>query len=79
MPVHQIEQFISRHKHLPDVPSAETVKKNGVDLGDNQAVLLRKIEELTLYIIEQDKKNAILERKLADIEKRLSAIQTTTE
>lgn len=55
-PLHAVEQFIQQNKHLPEVPSAAAIKKDGIDLGDNQAVLLKKIEELTLYIIEQNKK-----------------------
>lgn len=55
-PLQQVEHFIQQNKHLPDVPSAAAVKKDGLDLGDNQAVLLKKIEELTLYIIAQNKK-----------------------
>jgi hypothetical protein len=51
----EIEAFIKQHKHLPEVPSAEKVKKEGIDIGDNQAILLKKIEELTLYAIEQSK------------------------
>jgi hypothetical protein len=54
--LYQVEKYIQQNKHLPDVPSAAEVKKEGIDLGDNQAVLLKKIEELTLYIIEQNKK-----------------------
>jgi hypothetical protein len=56
-PLSEVEQFIQQHHHLPDVPSATEVEKNGIDLGDNQATLLKKIEELTLYIIEQNKRN----------------------
>jgi len=52
----EVENYINQNKHLPDVPSAKEVTTNGIDLGDNQAVLLKKIEELTLYSIEQDKK-----------------------
>jgi hypothetical protein len=52
----EVEKYIQQHKHLPDVPSAAEIEKNGLDLGDNQAVLLKKIEELTLYAIDQDKK-----------------------
>jgi uncharacterized coiled-coil protein SlyX len=40
---------------LPGVPSAAEVEIKGIDVGNNQAALLKKIEELTLYIIEQDK------------------------
>ncbi|RXK85952.1 hypothetical protein [Filimonas effusa] len=50
-----VETFIKANKHLPEVPPATEVKTNGLDLGDNQAILLKKIEELTLYIIQQNK------------------------
>ncbi|WP_440135712.1 hypothetical protein [Chitinophaga sancti] len=51
----ELETFITSHGHLPDIPSATEAKENGVDLGDVQAKLLKKIEELTLYLIEKDK------------------------
>ncbi|MBO9657710.1 MAG: hypothetical protein J7527_02705 [Chitinophagaceae bacterium] len=51
----EVERFIDANGHLPGVPSAAEVEKNGVDLGDNQATLLKKIEELTLYILKQQK------------------------
>ncbi|HTB99316.1 MAG TPA: Ig domain-containing protein [Ferruginibacter sp.] len=51
-----VENYIKQNKHLPDVPSANDVEKNGIDLGTNQKILLQKIEELTLYIIDQNKK-----------------------
>jgi hypothetical protein len=54
-PLPEVEQYIQQNHHLPEVPSAEEVKKDGLNLGDNQAMLLKKIEELTLYIIEQNK------------------------
>jgi hypothetical protein len=62
-PLHAVEKFIQQNKHLPEVPSAAAIKKDGIDLGDNQAVLLKKIEELTLYIIEQDKRIKKLEEE----------------
>lgn len=51
----ELEKFIQKNSHLPGIPSATDVEKNGLDLGVNQAALLKKIEELTLYIIEQKK------------------------
>jgi len=51
-----VEAFIKANKHLPGVVSAKSIAENGIDLGDNQAVLLQKTEELTLYIIDQNKK-----------------------
>ncbi|MFL9485769.1 hypothetical protein ACI6Q2_23525, partial [Chitinophagaceae bacterium LWZ2-11] len=56
-PLAQVEQFIKDNKHLPDVPSAKEVTDKGLDVGDNQAMLLKKIEELTLYMIEMKKEN----------------------
>lgn len=62
--LNQVEAFIRQHKHLPNVPSAKEVAANGLDLGDNQAILLKKIEELTLYVIEQNKRIEQLEKNI---------------
>jgi hypothetical protein len=64
LPLKELEKFIQDHKHLPEVPSAAEVEKEGLDVGDNQALLLKKIEELTLYIIDQDKRIKRLEEAL---------------
>lgn len=50
-----VEQFIRSRKHLPNVPSAGEIEKNGVNVGEIQIILLKKIEELTLYLIDQQK------------------------
>jgi hypothetical protein len=63
-PLSEVEEYIKQYGHLPEVPSAEEVKKDGLDLGDNQAILLKKIEELTLYAIEQNKKIEDLYNKI---------------
>ena len=55
-PLSEVKDYINNHKRLPDVPSAEQVSADGVDLGVNQAVLLKKIEELTLYVIQLEEK-----------------------
>ncbi len=60
----QVEEFIEAYGHLPDIPSAEEVEENGISLGDMDAKLLQKIEELTLYMLEMKKENA--EIKLAN-------------
>jgi hypothetical protein len=57
-----VEQHIKQFKHLPDVPSEQEVLRKGVDLGKMQSILLQKIEELTLYVIELKKKNDALEK-----------------
>jgi len=51
----EVENHIQKNKHLPGIPSEKEVKSEGIDLAEMQAKLLQKIEELTLYIIEQDK------------------------
>lgn len=55
-PIVDVQDYIQTYQHLPGVPSAAEVTKNGTDVNEMQAVLLKKIEELTLYVIEQDKK-----------------------
>jgi len=55
MPLHELSSYIEEHNHLPQIPSAEEVVKNGIDLGEMNAKLLQKIEELTLYMLEQQK------------------------
>ncbi len=56
MPLSEVESFIKENKHLPDVPSAKEVKKEGMDVAEMNALLLKKVEELTLHIIELEKK-----------------------
>ena len=65
-PLSQIEKFIKANKHLPEVPSLEDIKVKGIDLGDAQTTLLKKIEELTLYLIEQNKKQQALEKAVSE-------------
>lgn len=60
----EVENHIKKNKHLPEVPSAKEVKEAGINLGEMDAKLLQKIEELTLYIIQQDKRIETLERKI---------------
>ena len=62
--LNEVEAFIQQHKHLPGVPSAKEVEKEGLDVGENQAVLLKKIEELTLYVIELKKENDEIRKRL---------------
>ncbi len=62
-PLTELEDFITINKHLPGVPSEQEVLEEGVNLGNMDAILLQKIEELTLHIIEQDKRIKELENK----------------
>jgi len=60
----EVESFIKENKHLPEIPSEKQMKEDGVSVNELQIKLLQKIEELTLYVIEQDKKIKELEQKL---------------
>lgn len=65
----QLEEYIRKHQHLPGVPSAEEVKKEGsADLGSMNEILLRKVEELTLYMIELKKENTALKGRIESLE-----------
>jgi hypothetical protein len=68
----QVEAYITKHKHLEGVPSAEEVKEKGIDLGDNQTILLKKVEELTLYMIELNKKVETLAKENEELKKKVN-------
>jgi len=55
MPIDKLSQFIQTNKHLPNIPAAAVIEKEGLELGDMQKKMMEKIEELTLYIIELQK------------------------
>jgi hypothetical protein len=58
----ELEKFTKENSHLPEIPSAEEIEKDGQDLGEMNRLLLKKVEELTLYLIEQNK-NIIQQNK----------------
>ena len=63
-PLSEVENYIKQYRHLPDVPSNEEYKKRGViDLQEMNLLLLRKIEELTLHLINLDKKTNELQNQ----------------
>jgi len=71
----EVERYIGAHGHLPGIVPAEEVEKSGLDLGDNQSAMLQKIEELTLYVIRQQKEI----EELKAVNKQLSSLQTQIE
>jgi hypothetical protein len=58
-----VSTYLRANHHLPEMPGADSVAKTGLDLGANQVVFLKKLEELTLYIIDQDKRIRELEEQ----------------
>jgi len=64
----EIKTYIDKNKHLPEVPSAKEMEANGVNLGEMNMLLLKKIEELTLYVIELKSENEKLNNRLSIVE-----------
>lgn len=69
LPMHDLEKFINQNKHLPGIPAAAEIDHKGIDLGDMQKKMMEKIEQLTLYIIDQDKRIELLEKKISETNK----------
>ena len=65
----ELETFIKANKHLPEIPSATEISTNGLKVAEVQTLMMQKIEELTLYIIEQNKKIEQLQTKVNELEK----------
>jgi hypothetical protein len=66
----EIKTYIDQNKHLPEVPSAKEMEKNGVQLGEMNMLLLKKVEELTLHLIEMKQENENLKSRIDAIEKK---------
>ncbi|WP_188876190.1 hypothetical protein [Sphingobacterium alkalisoli] len=67
MPLSAIEQYIRGNGHLPEIPKATQVEKDGLSLGEMNKLLLKKIEELTLHLIEKEKQINEQQKKIDDI------------
>ena len=64
----EVEAHIREHKHLPEIPSAADIHRDGLNLAEMNLLLLKKIEELTLHLIEKD-------RQLLQVNDRLDAVE----
>ena len=71
-PLGEVASYIRTHRHLPGIPSEAEVKEKGVSVGEMQARLLAKIEELTLHMIQQDQENRELRERIAQLETRVA-------
>ncbi len=69
MPLTDLEKYLTINKHLPDMPTTNDVMTNGLDLGKMNGLLLKKVEELTLYLIEMRKDLDQTKKELAQIKK----------
>ncbi|WP_407428013.1 hypothetical protein [Arcticibacter sp.] len=74
MPLSELEQYIQANRHLPDVPPGNLMVKDGIGLSELNMKLLKKIEELTLYIINQEKKVVDDKEKIHSLEESVKHI-----
>ena len=65
--LNEVEAYIGKNNHLPGMPSSEEVKASGINLGEMDAKLLEKVEELTLYMLELKKENKKLSSEVAEL------------
>ncbi|SUJ02445.1 Uncharacterised protein [Sphingobacterium spiritivorum] len=70
-PLTEVETFIKANKHLPDVPSAKEIDEEGLSLGEMNKLMMKKIEELTLYLIEKGKQQQILLQSVHTLQEKL--------
>lgn len=74
-PLSEVASFINENQHLPEVPSANEIEKEGLDLGAMDATLLKKVEELTLYTIDQEKRIKKQDELINVLLKRLEKLE----
>ncbi|MDR2270588.1 MAG: hypothetical protein LBF27_06750 [Sphingobacterium sp.] len=72
-----IEEYVKKHRHLPEIPSASDIQKDGVNLTEMNFALLKKVEELTLHLIAKDKKIESQEDRLAKLEEQIKKLMDT--
>lgn len=73
-PLSEVKTYIDKNKHLPDMPSEKEVAENGINLGEMNKLLTKKVEELTLYLIEKDKIEKSQQSQIDQLTKRLDAL-----
>lgn len=77
--LNEVKTYIDQNHHLPDMPSEAQVIKNGINLGEMNKLLTKKVEELTLYLIDKDKQVVLLQdevkRLKLDEENRVAALE----
>jgi hypothetical protein len=71
----EVEEFINENKRLPDIASAKEMQQNGISISEMQTKLLQKIEELTIYTIEQDKRSRQQNEKILMLEEKIKRLE----
>ena len=75
----EVARYIQENKHLPEVPSAAEVEREGMALVEMNTIAIKKIEELTLYLIEQNNRLERQEKMLEDLQKQNQVLKLENE
>ncbi|CAA7389971.1 nitrogenase component 1 family protein [Chryseobacterium fistulae] len=78
-PLEEVEKYIEEKGHLPNIPSAEEVSRDGINLAEMNTKLLEKIEELTLYSIEQNKQIKLQDKKIEKFEQQIQELLSASK
>jgi hypothetical protein len=79
MPLDAVKTFVNENKHLPAVPTEQQIIGEGIDLAEMNKVLIQKIEELTLYLIEQNDSTAELKVQVADLQSKIAQLENAAK
>lgn len=71
----EVEEYTKSHHHLPEIPSAKELQKDGINVAEMNMALLKKVEELTLYVIEQQKNTQQLIKVIQEQKRRLGNLE----
>jgi hypothetical protein len=69
-----VKTYVDQNQHLPEIPSAQQIEKDGINLGEMNKLLMKKVEELTLYLIESNKKQTEQEERMKKMEQQLELL-----
>lgn len=72
-----VDAYVKKHKHLPEIPSASDIEKDGLDLAEMNLLLLKKVEELTLHLIDVKKENEEQENQIKQLMLKIDGNQKT--
>jgi hypothetical protein len=79
MPIEQVKSYVQDNKHLPAVPSETEVKEQGIDLAEMNKILIQKIEELTLYLIQQNENTAELKTQVEALQTKIASLEAAKQ
>lgn len=69
-----LQNYLNKYHHLPEIPSASQIQKEGLKLGEMNTLLLKKVEELTLYLLEKDKQVSNQQKEIDELKEKLNKL-----